>query len=105
MKGEIIYMITTKIVYIVPDNGNRAFDEIIGAWCTDKTECKNMSFEDARKHSKCLNGQIIDESIKNCLLFTFYDAVNHGLEKDEFVEIKYEDLIAECKPIEIIACE
>lgn len=97
-------MITTKTVYVVPDNSN-AFDEIIGAWCTDNTECKNMSFEDARKHSKCLNGKIIDESIKNYLLFTFHDAVNHGLEKDEFVEIKYEDLIAECKPIEIIACE
>ena len=97
-------MITTKTVYVVTDNSN-AFDEIIGAWCTDNIECKNMSFEDARKHSKCLNGKIIDESIKNCLLFTFHDAVNHGLKKDEFVEIKYEDLIAECEKVEMITCE
>lgn len=97
-------MITTKTVYIVPDNSDRVFDEIIGVWCTNNMECENMSFEDARKHSICLNGKIIDESIKECLLFTFYDAVNHGLEKDEFVEIKYEDLIAECRPIEIVTC-
>ena len=97
-------MITTKTVYIVPDNSDRVFDEIIGVWCTNNMECKNMSFEDARKHSICLNGKIIDESIKECLLFTFYDAVNNGLEKDEFVEIKYEDLIAECRPIEIVTC-
>ena len=98
-------MIKTETKYIVPIDSNRVFDEIIGAWCTDNKECKNMSFEDARKHSKCLNGKIVDESIKSCLLFTFYDAVNHGLEKDEFVEITYEELIAECEPIEIITYE
>ena len=81
-------MITTKTVYIVPDNSDRVFDEIIGVWCTNNMECKNMSFEDARKHSICLNGKIIDESIKECLLFTFYDAVNHGLSDGTLWEVK-----------------
>lgn len=91
-------------MYRVP-NDNSLFDEIIGVWCTDNMECKNMSFEDARKYSQCLCGKIIDENIKDCLFFTFYDAINHGLEKDEFVEIAYKELIAECELIEIVTYE
>ncbi len=46
---------------------------------------------------------IFDENIKGCLIFTFLDAVNYGLEKDKFVKIEYEELVAECKTIELIA--
>ena len=98
-------MIKNKTIYKVPDNSNKLFDEIIGVWCTDNKECKNMDFEEARKHSKCISGRIIDKSIKDCLIFTFLDAVNHGLKKDKFIEIKYEELIVECDTIEIVICE
>ena len=58
-------MIKSKTTYKVPDNSNKLFDEIIGVWCTDNMECKNMNFEEARKHSKCISGRIIDKSIKD----------------------------------------
>lgn len=101
-------MITTKIIYEIPDileSDRELFSTPVGIWRTDNIECKNMSINDAQNNSVCLNGNIIDESIKDCLIFAFLDVINYGLEKDEFVEIKYEELISECKQIKIIVCE
>ena len=101
-------MIKTKIVYRVP-NILETFEGVcgtpMGVWCTDNPNCANMSIEDAQNNTICLSGNIFDESIKDCLIFTFLDAVNYGLEKDKFVKIEYEKLIAECKIINLVVCE
>lgn len=104
-------MITTKTVYRVPDvfeNFNK-LDDISqipsGVWCTENEDVKNMSMEESWKYSNCLNGQIIDDSIKNCLIFAFLDSVNYGTDDDEFIEISFEDLIKDCKPIKFVTCE
>ena len=104
-------MITRKTVYKVPDIlGDYAgfsglFSTPVGIWCTDNLDCENMSIKDAQRNSVCLSGNVFNESIKGCLIFTFLDAVNYGLEKDKFVKIEYEELIAECKAIELLVCE
>lgn len=101
-------MIKTQIVYRVP-NILETFEGVcgtpMGIWCTNNPDCKNMSIEDAQRNSVCLSGSIFDESIKDCLIFTFLDTVNYSLEKDKFVRIEYEELVAECKAIELVVCE
>ena len=104
-------MITRKTVYKVPDilddyaGFSGLFSTPVGIWCTDNLDCGNMSIKDAQRNSVCISGNIFDYSIKDCLLYTFLDAVNYGLEKDKFVKIEYEELVAECKAIELLACE
>lgn len=104
-------MITRKTVYKVPDilddyaGFSGLFNTPVGIWCTDNLDCESMSIKDAKSNSVCLSGNIFDESIKDCLIFTFLDAVNYGLEKDKFVKIEYEDLVAECKSIELVVFE
>ena len=89
---EVIDMITRKKVYEVPDilddyaGFSGLFSTPVGIWCTDNFDCENMS-------------------IKDCHIFTFLDAINYGLEKDQFIRIEYEELVAECKQIEMILCE
>ena len=108
---EVIDMITRKKVYEVPDilddyaGFSGLFSTPVGIWCTDNFDCENMSIKDAQSNSVCLSGNIFDESIKDCLIFTFLDAINYGLEKDKLVRIEYEELVAECKKIEMIVCE
>ena len=60
--------------------------------------------EDSFSKSKCISGSIIDESIKECLIFTFFDKVNYPVKKDTFVEISYEDLLEYCEEVEMIYC-
>lgn len=100
-------MIKTNTVYKVPDilDDFGLFSTPVGIWCTDNFGCEKMSIKDAMNHSKCINGNIVDESIKKCLIFTFLDAINYDLKKDKFVKIEYEELITQCKQIEMIACE
>lgn len=104
-------MITRKTVYKVPDilddyaGFSGLFSTPVGIWCTDNLDCESMNIKDAQSNSMCLSGNIFDESIKDCLIFTFLDAVNYGLEKDKFVKIEYEELVAECKAIGLLACE
>ena len=62
-------------------------DFLHGIWCTNDFECRNMSMKDAFKNSKCISGRIIDESIKDCLIFTFFDVVNYPVKEDTFIEI------------------
>ena len=108
---EVIDMITRKKVYEVPDilddyaGLSGLFSTSVGIWCTDNLDCENMSIKDAQSNSVCLSGNIFDESIKDCLIFTFLDAINYGLEKDKLVRIEYEELVAECKKIEMIVYE
>ena len=101
-------MIETRKVYQVMD-----FDELLdknimflsGIWCTDNFECRNMSMEDAKRNSKCIGGCFIDESIKNCLIFTFFDPINYSVDKDTFIEISYDDLLENfCKETIMICC-
>ena len=101
-------MITRKTVYRVPnilETFEGACGTPMGVQCTDNPNCENMSIEDAQNNSICLSGNIFDESIKDCLIFTFLDAINYGLEKDKLVRIEYEELVAECKKIEMIVYE
>ena len=46
-----------------------------------------MDMKDAKKNSECISGSIIDESIKDCLIFTFFDVVNYPVKEDTFIEI------------------
>ncbi len=83
-------MIKTKKLHRVMDYGellDKNIDFLHGIWCTDNFECRNMDMKDAKKNSECISGSIIDESIKDCLIFTFFDAVNYPVKEDEFVEI------------------
>ena len=73
-----------------------------GIWCTDNFECRDMSMKDAKKNSECISGCIIDETIKECLIFTFFDPVNYSVDKDTFIEIPYEDLLEYGKEIEMV---
>ncbi|MCM1044454.1 MAG: hypothetical protein NC417_02990 [Candidatus Gastranaerophilales bacterium] len=101
-------MIKTKTLYRVP-NMFETFEGVCGTptgvWCTDNLDCQNMSIEDAQNNSVCLSGNVINESIKDQLIFTFLDTVNYSLAKDKFMKIEYEELIAECKSIEMVVCE
>lgn len=82
---------------------DKNIDFMSGIWCTDNFECRNMNMEDAKKNSKCISGCFIDESIKDCLIFTFFDPVNYSVDKDTFIEIAYEDLLEDfCKEIEMV---
>lgn len=111
MEGEISYMLTTKTLYRVPDifENFEKLDDIsqivFGVWCTENENVKNMSMEEAWKCSNRLNGQVIDESIKNCLIFAFLDSANYTYDYDKFIEISFEDLIKDCTPIELVAYE
>lgn len=98
-------VIKTKTLYKVPDILETFEGECgtpMGVWCTDNPDCENMNIDDAQSNSVCLSGNIIDESIKDCLIFTFLDVANYGIEKDKFMKIEYEELIAECKAIELV---
>lgn len=98
-------MIKTKKIYKVMDYGellDKNIDFMSGIWCTDNFECRNMSMKDAKKNSECISGCFIDESIKDCLVFTFFDPVNYSVDKDTFIEIPYEDLLECCKEIKMV---
>lgn len=102
-------MIKTRKLYRIYDYGElwdkKKIDFLNSIWCTDNFECRNMSMKDALKNSECISGRIVDESIKNGLVFTFFDAVNYPVKEDEFVEIPYEDLMEYCKEIEMVSLE
>ena len=99
-------MIKTRKVYRVYNDdelwSKKKIDFFHGIWCTDNFDCRNMSMEDSFSNSKCISGSIIDESIKECLIFTFFDKVNYPVKKDTFVEISYEDLLEYCEEVEMI---
>ena len=101
-------MLKSKKVYRVFNNNElwskKQVDFLHGIMCTDNFECRNMSMEDSFSKSKCISGSIIDESIKECLIFTFFDKVNYPVKKDTFVEISYEDLLEYCEEVEMIYC-
>lgn len=90
-------------VYVDDELWNKKhIDFFHSIWCTDNFECRNMSMKDAMKNSECISGRIIDESIKDCLIFTFFDSVNYPVKEDTFVEIPYEELLKYCEEIEVV---
>ncbi len=102
-------MIKTKKVYRIMDFNelwDKQIDFLHGIWCTDNPECRNMGMEDAFNNSEYISGCVIDESIKDCLIFTFFDPVNYSVDKDTFIEISYEDLLENfCEEIKMILYE
>ena len=74
-----------------------------GIWCTDNFECRDMGIEDAFNNSECIIGCVIDESIKDCLVYTFFDRVNYSVKEDTFVEIPYGDLLGYCEQIKVVS--
>ena len=83
-------MIKKKKLYRVYDYDellDKNIDFLNSIWCTDNFECRNMDMKDAKKNSECISGSIIDESIKDCLIFTFFDVVNYPVKEDTFIEI------------------
>lgn len=104
-------MITTKTVYEVPDIFKPFIDDMgianipFGIWCTDNNEVRNMLMEEAWKHSTRISGKIVDESIGNYIIFAFLDSANYAYETDKYIEITWDELIAECEKVEMITCE
>ena len=102
-------MIKTRKVYQVMDNGElwdrKKIDFLHGIWCTDNFECRNMSMKDAFSNSEYISGCVIDESIKDCLIFTFFDVVNYPVKEDTFIEISYEDVMEWCQEINMVSLE
>lgn len=100
-------MIKKKKLYRVYNDdelwGKKKIDFAHGIWCTDNLECRNMGMEDAFNNSECISGCVIDDSIKNCLVFTFFDKVNYPVKRDAFVEIPYEDLLEYCEKIKVVS--
>lgn len=99
-------MLKSKKVYRVFNNNElwskKQVDFLHGIMCTDNFDCRNMSMEDSFSKSKCISGSIVDESIKDCLIFTYFDRVNYPVEENTFVEISYEDLLGYCEEVEMI---
>ena len=93
-------MIKTRKVYRVYNDdelwNKKKIDFFHGIWCTDNFECRNMGMKDAFNNSEYI------KSIKDCLIFTFFDKVNYPVKKDTFVEITYEDLLEYCEEVEMI---
>ena len=96
-------MLVNKKLYRVSNYGEgieRINDFINSIRCTDNFDCRNMSKHDVYKNSECISGEIIDESIKECLIFTFlytdYD------EEDKFIELSFEELLEFCEEIEYV---
>lgn len=83
----------------------KKIDFMHGIWCTDNFECRNMDMKDAFNNSECISGHIIDENIKDCLIFTFFDPVNYSVDKDTFIEIPYEELLEYCEKIKMVRFE
>ena len=81
---------------------DKNIDFMSGIWCTDNFECRNMSMKDAKKNSECISGCFIDESIKDCLIFTFFDSVNYPVKEDTFIEIPYGDLLEWCEEVNMV---
>lgn len=102
-------MLKSKKVYRVFNNNElwskKQVDFLHGIMCTDNFECRNMSMEEAFNNSECISGCVIDESIKDCLIFTFFDKVNYPVKKDTFVQIPYGDLLGYCKEIKMVRFE
>ena len=102
-------MIKKKKLYRVYDYDElwdkKKIDFLNNIWCTDNFECRNMSMKDALKNSECISGCVIDESMKHCLVFTFFDAVNYPVKEDTFIEISYEDLMEWCQEINMVSLE
>lgn len=82
----------------------KKIDFMHGIWCTDNFECRNMDMKDAFNNSEYISGCVIDENIKDCLIFTFFDSVNYSIKKDTFIEIPYEELLEYCEKIKMVCC-
>lgn len=99
-------MIKNRRVYRVYDIeelwDKKKIDFLNGIWCTDDFECMDMSMEDAFDNSEYISNGIIDESIKDCLFFTFFDTVNYPVKEDLFVEISYEELLEYCEELDMV---
>lgn len=100
-------MIKTRKAYRVYSDdelwNKKKIDFLHSIWCTDNFECRNMSMKDAFSNSKCISGCIIDESIKDCLIFTFFDRINYSVDKDTFIEISYENLMEWCEKVKVVS--
>ena len=91
----------TKLVYFVP-NSFTQLDIMYGIHCTTNQECRNMNMKEAYKNSKCIDECIVDDSIKDYLIFTFVETVIDGEYDVEFFEIGFERLIEDCNKVEMI---
>lgn len=100
-------MLEKKKLYRVYDEDKlyrkKQIDFLHGIWCIDNFECRNMGMMDAFNNSECISGCVIDESIKGCLAFTFFDPINYSVDKDTFIEIPYEDLLEYCEKIKVVS--
>ena len=102
-------MIKKRKAYRVYDDNElcekKGWDFIHSIWVTDNFECRNMDMRDAFKNSEYISGRIVDDSIKDSLIFTFFDSVQYGVNKNKIIEIPYETLLeCCCEEIGIVYC-
>ena len=109
-------MITTKTVYRVPNLFEKSHcflsDLLCGLWCTNTLtmeDIKQMDFyKETQYNDQCndISGKLIDDSLKDCLFFTFLDKIHYGDDfESKYIEITWDELIAECEKVEMITCE
>ena len=102
-------MIKTKKAYrvysyreLLEKDGPDYFYDI---WVSDNFKCRDMNINDALRNSKRISGKIIDSTIRDFLIFTFFDVMLYGLDKDKIIEIPYETLLeCCCEEVEIVYC-
>ncbi len=81
-------------------------DYFYDIWVSNNFEYKDMNINDALRNSKRISGKIIDSTIRDSLIFIFFDVMLYGLDKDEIIEIPYETLLeCCCEEVEIVYCD
>ena len=103
--------ITVKKYYKVDDGSSstnkvRELSEIpFGVWITTYSfeEISSMKWKEALKVSTRITGEIIDESVKDCCIFVYLDEANY--DKEEYVQVTWDELMKECDLVEIITYE
>lgn len=85
-------------------NYNGLLNIPFGIWITTQSfeviSC--MKWEMACKLCTQITGKIIDENIKNCCIFIYLDETNY--DKEEYIQITWDELMKECTPVEAIVC-
>lgn len=108
-------MIKKKTYYRVPKLLEKEYcflaDLPCGVWCTDTLKMEDIKKMDFKRiehdnQCKCITGTLIDESLKNCLFFTYLDGIHYGDDfEGRYEEITWERIMEECDPVEVIMCE
>lgn len=73
----------------------------------DRRKDKNIWIQSQASSYTTLSHQekIIDESVKNCCVFVYWDEANYDYKDGKFVEVTWDELMEESEPVEVIVYE